>query len=148
MQTIRVWLCVDDQLFNTIGVTLSAQEILPLGSVFFCPLVPHLFGTTRSRLVRHNDDKESLCSHLRALALHGAPRKTETPLGPESPCTVRALKFLAVTPNPGSSTGGFAGKPNKCEGILYPSQASSVTPIAMSCRSPTLCGAMVESTEF
>ena len=44
----------------------------------FCPLVPHLFGTTRSRLVRHNDDKESRCSHLRALALHGAPRKTET----------------------------------------------------------------------
>ena len=147
MQTIRVWLCVGDPLFNTIGVTLSAQEILPLGSVF-CPMVRHLFGTTCSRLVVHNDDKESRCSHLRALALHGAPRKTETPLGKESPCTVRALKFLAVTPNPDSSTKGFPGKPNKCEGILCPSLASSVTPIAMSSRSSSLCGATVESTEF
>ena len=43
---------------------------------------------------------------------------------------------------------GFAGKPNKCEGILYPSLASSVTPIALSSRSPSLCVATVESTEF
>ena len=43
----------------------------PTDSVF-CPLVRHLFGTTRSRLARLKDDKQSRCAHLRALALHGA----------------------------------------------------------------------------
>ena len=148
VQTIRVWFCVDDPLFNTMGATLSLRKRSARWAPSFCPLVRHLFGTTRSRLVRLKDDKESRCSHRRTLALNGARERLRHAIGSRVTSTVRALQFLAVTPNPGSSTVGFVGKPNKCEGILYLSLTSSVTPIAMSSRSPSLCGATVESTEF
>ena len=145
MQTIRVWFCVDDPLFITMGVT-SLRKRSFRWAPSFCR---HICLEQRARVLFGSKTTKS----------HGVPTA-----GP-SPSTVPRERLRHATGSrvtlhcqgtavpsrdsqPWLFHRGFVGKPNKCEGILYPSLASSVTPIAVSSRSPSLCGATVESTEF
>ena len=85
-----------------IGVTVSAQEICPLApSARLSPLVRHLFGITRASCSAQRRQTVTVCPPQGSRPPR-CPRKTENPLGPESPCTVQALTFFAVTPNLGS----------------------------------------------
>ena len=142
VQTIRVWLCVDDQLFNTIGVTPSAGLRLFARWCDICweQRARVLFGTTttKSHGVPTSGPSPSTVPRERLRHAIGS-RVTLHCQGTAVPC---------CDSQPWLFHRGFAGKPNKCEGILYPSLASSVTPIALSSRSPSLCVATVESTEF
>ena len=67
--------------FSTRWARLSLRKRSARWAPSFCPLVRHLFGTTRSRLVRLKDDKESRCSHRRTLALNGARERLRHAIG-------------------------------------------------------------------